>query len=416
MYFLDRFRRSLVNHLKLPASRARGLSAALHEMVDNVIDHAGLGDAPVGVVAYEVTNDRLGFAVADVGRGVLASLWENGAHGSLASDSEALLAAVNKGASRRPGPAGRGVPRLLAADQYDGACAELRAGLFLRAAGAHAEWQPPGARMGPDWLARWGSNELGVEVKRPETSARAEARSFLESQFIIELMRLEAEAPLRVSTRTRLRLEFSERAFDRFATSEQAFRSVAELRALVREDALRRFARETLDVIRAHCLNGGATGHFDAGRIGTFTLQADADARPEVQFQMLSPPRDTSHEAGRILQTLSRAGKQVSGGAPGLIVLDAGGDFALTGSWEAIQETLREPWAGNVADVAVVAHHYTGDDELGASRPSNLFYVVPGKRADALERTLLTGVRVCERNHLHFDPIIAPPEHCPIRW
>jgi hypothetical protein len=114
-YFLDRFRRSLVERLKLTSSTARALSAALAEMVDNVVDHAGLGDAPTGVVAYEVDEGRFGFAIADIGRGILASLRENPLHAGVATDSQALLAAVTRGASRRTGAAGTGFADLLRA-------------------------------------------------------------------------------------------------------------------------------------------------------------------------------------------------------------------------------------------------------------------------------------------------------------
>jgi hypothetical protein len=114
-YFLDRFRRSLVERLKLASSTAWALSGALAEMVDNVVDHAGLGDAPTGVVAYEVDEGRFGFAIADIGRGILASLRENPLHSDVTTDTDALLAAVTQGASRRPGAAGTGFADLLRA-------------------------------------------------------------------------------------------------------------------------------------------------------------------------------------------------------------------------------------------------------------------------------------------------------------
>ncbi|WP_437769006.1 ATP-binding protein [Sorangium sp. So ce764] len=112
-YFLDRFRRSLRTRLNLSASTAFALAAVLDEMVDNVVEHAGLGDAPVGVVAYEVSGQHFGFGVADLGRGVLASLHENPAHVAIYSDTDALLAAVTQGASRRPGLKGLGFSDLI---------------------------------------------------------------------------------------------------------------------------------------------------------------------------------------------------------------------------------------------------------------------------------------------------------------
>ncbi len=114
-YFLDRFRRSLLTKLGVSTKRAWALSAALKEMVDNVVEHAGLGDAPTGIVAYEVSTERFSFAVADLGRGALASLRENPAHATLKSDADSLKSAVTGGASRRPGPGGKGFADLLRA-------------------------------------------------------------------------------------------------------------------------------------------------------------------------------------------------------------------------------------------------------------------------------------------------------------
>lgn len=114
-YFLDRFRRSLTERLSLSTPRARGLAGALQEMVDNIIQHAGLGDRPQGVVAYEVSPGHFWFGVADLGRGVLASLRENPAHQSVSTDVQALRAAVTNGASRRPGPGGTGFAQLVRA-------------------------------------------------------------------------------------------------------------------------------------------------------------------------------------------------------------------------------------------------------------------------------------------------------------
>jgi hypothetical protein len=85
-------------------------------MADNVVEHSILGDAPRGIVAYEVAPEFFGFAVADVGQGVLASLRSNPAHLDIGTDADALLAAVTGGASRRVGePSGRGFADLLRA-------------------------------------------------------------------------------------------------------------------------------------------------------------------------------------------------------------------------------------------------------------------------------------------------------------
>lgn len=129
-YFCDRFRRSLVEHVHLSSRTARALSAALHEMVDNVVEHAGLGNEPLGLVAYRLEEEGFRFAVADLGRGVLASLRENPSNAHITRDGEGLTAAVTAGASRRPGGRGTGFADLLRA------LADLDGLLFFRSGGA----------------------------------------------------------------------------------------------------------------------------------------------------------------------------------------------------------------------------------------------------------------------------------------
>lgn len=113
VYFLDRFRRSLTQRLRFGASRSWALARAMGEMVDNVVAHAGLGDAPRAVVAYEVSTLHFAFAVADLGRGVLRSLRENPRHAAIQRDEDALRAAVKDGASRRLAGQGHGFQELL---------------------------------------------------------------------------------------------------------------------------------------------------------------------------------------------------------------------------------------------------------------------------------------------------------------
>lgn len=112
-YFLDRFSRSLRTRLSLPSTRSNGLAAGLYEMVDNVVQHSGLGDAPNGIVGYQFNGDEFSFAVADIGRGIRASLNENPKYENVQTDSEAIVLAVTKGASRRVGESGRGFSDLL---------------------------------------------------------------------------------------------------------------------------------------------------------------------------------------------------------------------------------------------------------------------------------------------------------------
>lgn len=101
--FFDRFTRSLkahgFDHLSV------GIAKAFFDMADNVIQHSGMDvdHTALGVVGYEVGDRRCAFAVADIGRGVLASLATNRDWSELKSSAEALDAAVRRGASRRAG-------------------------------------------------------------------------------------------------------------------------------------------------------------------------------------------------------------------------------------------------------------------------------------------------------------------------
>jgi hypothetical protein len=101
--FFDRFTRSLkahgFDHL------AVGIAKSLFDMADNVIQHSGndTAQAAIAAVGYEVGDRRCSFAVADNGRGVLASLVTSPEWSKLTSAADALDAAVRRGASRRTG-------------------------------------------------------------------------------------------------------------------------------------------------------------------------------------------------------------------------------------------------------------------------------------------------------------------------
>jgi hypothetical protein len=93
---LERFRRSLRDNGKFPAKLAAGLAGTFEEMVSNLLEHSGADEqhpAP-GVVGYKVGLRRMTFAVADVGRGVLASLRTNPRWTALTNSLDALIAAI----------------------------------------------------------------------------------------------------------------------------------------------------------------------------------------------------------------------------------------------------------------------------------------------------------------------------------
>jgi hypothetical protein len=80
-----------------------GIVEAFKEMADNVIQHSGPSvDEPArAIVGYRVRHESMTFGVADLGRGVLASLKTNPRWTLLTNAREALVAAVCRRATRR---------------------------------------------------------------------------------------------------------------------------------------------------------------------------------------------------------------------------------------------------------------------------------------------------------------------------
>lgn len=100
--FEERFQRALVS-VGFDRETAYGFAGAFQEMADNVVQHSGYDSngRVKGVAAYLVGPGMMSYAVADVGRGVLASLIENPNWRNLSTSSEALTEAVLNQASRR---------------------------------------------------------------------------------------------------------------------------------------------------------------------------------------------------------------------------------------------------------------------------------------------------------------------------
>jgi len=82
---------------------SQALAGAFHEMADNVAQHsASSGSMPArGLLGYRVAQQKMSFAVGDVGRGVLASLKENSQWQQISDSGAALEAILHQGASRR---------------------------------------------------------------------------------------------------------------------------------------------------------------------------------------------------------------------------------------------------------------------------------------------------------------------------
>jgi hypothetical protein len=100
--FQSRFARSLTAS-GFTRKLAVALSGCFREMVDNVLQHSSpIEGIPAPALAgYHVESGWLTFVVADLGRGVLASLHDNPAWQHLTDSAAALSFALRKGASRR---------------------------------------------------------------------------------------------------------------------------------------------------------------------------------------------------------------------------------------------------------------------------------------------------------------------------
>ena len=100
--FQSRFRRSLEIH-SFGKKLSLALSKAMQEMADNVVQHSGPDEEhpALGLVGYHVGKNWMTYAVADIGRGVLASLQTNPTWASLPGSREALRESVCHYASRR---------------------------------------------------------------------------------------------------------------------------------------------------------------------------------------------------------------------------------------------------------------------------------------------------------------------------
>lgn len=95
--FVIRFTRS-AQETGFGKTLANGLGGALYEMARNALEHSETS-VPV-LVGYQVFDGMALFGVADVGRGVRASLRTNPEYEHLILDSEAITTALQDGASR----------------------------------------------------------------------------------------------------------------------------------------------------------------------------------------------------------------------------------------------------------------------------------------------------------------------------
>ena len=102
--FLQRFSDALIRH-SVDRKYARTLAMSLHEMADNVLQHAAEnGNAvPRNVAGWHAFQGGAAFVVLDLGRGIRRSLADNPQWSNLASDRESLRMILRKHATRRTG-------------------------------------------------------------------------------------------------------------------------------------------------------------------------------------------------------------------------------------------------------------------------------------------------------------------------
>lgn len=83
---------------------AKGLAGAFHEIAENVNEHSQAWKS--GCAAFRTSSGKLEFVVSDSGIGVLGALRTCSTTAGVRDDADALLAAVTRGWSSRPGGKG----------------------------------------------------------------------------------------------------------------------------------------------------------------------------------------------------------------------------------------------------------------------------------------------------------------------
>lgn len=296
--------------------------------------------------------------------------------------------------------------RLLPADGYRGSTAELRAGLMLLTTGAQIEWEPVSDGAGPDWLARWNGGALAVEVKCPRESKRERERQTVLTEFMFEFTRSVGTTPLPVDRGVWVTLCPNDTVLAKTVLGA------------IDMAAVRLLARQTADIVRATLPTPLREGRFPAGPACDFTIQLGLGDEPQVQFAMRGLEQDVEYDGQRIFETVREAAEQTRKveGVPGLIVIDADDNYMLLNQVGNVYELLHSAsWATGIAGVAFVTATGTSDDQIKESRTDTIVRIVPGLQAEALTNTLLSGLRMCDQEHLHCDTLMVPARRCKVR-
>lgn len=286
--------------------------------------------------------------------------------------------------------------RLRSAAEYRSTRAELQTGLILRCANAVVEHEPSRPATGPDWGATWPGGRLGVEVKCMKTSGRSEALGQLEVRFHWQFMA--GLAHCKPTHAAWLTIEIDPAVLNDLMVGGTFLRAGA-IEALAAEAA--KAAQESMP-------RPTAEGTYSMGRAGRYRIKFGPQGDARFHFDGHGLDRDAATEYQRTRDELQRAASQLAAvDAPGLVVLDMGRDSLLTNHFEAVREEITtETWAARLAGVLFV-------DRVSSATTSHcIVHCAAGPLGHALEDTLLPGLRVCERGHLHADTVLRRSATC----
>jgi hypothetical protein len=171
--FLERFCRSMKCE-GFPAKFADALAKVGDEMVDNVVQHSAMTPPFSGIAGYHVQEGRASFSVADVGRGILATLRDSPKWTHLENARSALRAILSEGASSRVDQgAGEGFKQLFASLVDHNCLIRLRTddsmltvaeGLTDREGGELISPQLPGVQVSISFAVRRRAKEFKIRV------------------------------------------------------------------------------------------------------------------------------------------------------------------------------------------------------------------------------------------------------------
>ena len=118
---------AVLGHLPMRRDFLAGLEWAASEITDNVLTHAGCAEGGIVQTTVFAGTGRVEIAVADAGRGLLASLGESRPH--LETDAEAATLAVEPGVTRDPDAGqGQGLAGTLRIASLTGGAFEIASG------------------------------------------------------------------------------------------------------------------------------------------------------------------------------------------------------------------------------------------------------------------------------------------------